>query len=143
MDTKQPEALRLADALEYCDASVARQAINELRSQHARITELESQLAQRFDAADVATASAQGFWDGVASLTAQAADSVLEDAARLKEAVGLLEELAEHDSYSTEYDGRMISLCPECGEQEGEHRSNCAFVRAKTFLAARKQGGPA
>ena len=32
----------------------------------ARITELESQLAQRFDAADVATAAAQGFRDGVA-----------------------------------------------------------------------------
>ena len=36
----------------------------------ARITELESQLAQRFDAADVATASAQGFRDGVASVSA-------------------------------------------------------------------------
>ena len=33
----------------------------------SRITELESQLAQRFDAADVATASAQGFRDGVAN----------------------------------------------------------------------------
>ena len=33
----------------------------------ARITELESQLAQRFDAADMATAAAQGFRDGVAS----------------------------------------------------------------------------
>ena len=39
-------------------------------------------LAQRFDAADMATASAQGFRDGVASITVQAADSVLEDAAR-------------------------------------------------------------
>ena len=66
------------------------------------------------------------------------ADSVLEDAARLKEAVGLLEELAEHDNYSTEYDGRMLSICPECGEQDGEHRAACAFVRAKAFLAARK-----
>ena len=34
------------------------------RTQHHRITELESQLAQRFDAADVATAAAQGFRDG-------------------------------------------------------------------------------
>ena len=33
----------------------------------ARITELESQLAQRFDAADMATAAAQGFRDGVAA----------------------------------------------------------------------------
>ena len=37
---------------------------------HARITELESQLAQRFDAADMATAAAQGFRDGVASVSA-------------------------------------------------------------------------
>lgn len=36
----------------------------------ARITELESQLEQRFDAADVATAAAQGFRDGVASVSA-------------------------------------------------------------------------
>ena len=55
----------------------------EITALLARITELESQLAQRFDAADMATASAQGFRDGVASLTAQAADSVQEDAARL------------------------------------------------------------
>ena len=36
----------------------------EVSTQHARITELESQLAQRFDAADMATAAAQGFLDG-------------------------------------------------------------------------------
>ena len=46
-------------------------------------SQLESQLAQRFDAADMATAAAQGFRDGVASLTAQAADSAQEEAARL------------------------------------------------------------
>ena len=38
----------------------------EITALLARITELESQLAQRFDAADMATASAQGFRDGVA-----------------------------------------------------------------------------
>ena len=38
----------------------------EVSTQHARITELESQLAQRFDAADMATAAAQGFRDGAA-----------------------------------------------------------------------------
>ena len=46
----------------------------EVSTQHARITELESQLAQRFDAADMATASAQGFRDGVASLSANAGE---------------------------------------------------------------------
>lgn len=84
-DNTQPEALRLADALEYCDASVARQAINELRSQHARIAELEAQLeaigaggvngplmGRAFDAADMATAWSNGFRDGVASLAASA-----------------------------------------------------------------------
>lgn len=67
----------------------------------------------------------------------QAADSVQEDADRLKEVVGLLEELAEHDNYHAEYDGRMITICPECSEQEGEHSPSCAFVRAKAYLAAR------
>ena len=108
-DNTQPLALRLADALEYCDASVARQAINELRRQHARIAELEAQraggvsgplmgkpqempdlttltergakawagvdaqgLREGFTAADMATASAQGFRDGVASVAASA-----------------------------------------------------------------------
>ena len=41
----------------------------ELLTQHARIAELEAQLAQRFDAADMATAAAQGFRDGVASVS--------------------------------------------------------------------------
>ena len=55
----------------------------------ARIAELESQLAQRFDAADMATAAAQGFRDG-ATATAQpvaeqaSADSVQEEAARYR-----------------------------------------------------------
>ena len=78
MTTEQPEALRLAD--ELCEAiaeypeptALEAQAAAELRRQHARITELEAQLAQRFDAADMATASAQGFRDGVASLAASA-----------------------------------------------------------------------
>lgn len=41
-DKKQPEALRLANALEYCDASVARQAINELRLLHAELEALRA-----------------------------------------------------------------------------------------------------
>lgn len=43
----QPEALRLAQALEYCDASVARQAINELRRLHAE----NASLTTGYDAA--------------------------------------------------------------------------------------------
>ena len=42
----------------------------EITALLARITELESQLAQRFDAADMATAASQGFRDGVASVSA-------------------------------------------------------------------------
>lgn len=63
MTTQQPEALRLAEILEgdYCPDWFYETGVDEvsaeLRSQHARITELESQLAQRFDAADVATAA--------------------------------------------------------------------------------------
>ena len=54
--------------------SYAQECVAGLLTQHARITELESQLAQRFDAADMATASAQGFRDGVASLSANAGE---------------------------------------------------------------------
>ena len=39
----------------------------EVSALTARITALESQLAQRFDAADMATVAAQGFRDGVAA----------------------------------------------------------------------------
>ena len=76
MNKKQPEALRLANILRGIDARslFANEKLSAasaaLENQHDRITELESQLAQRFDAADVATAAAQGFRDGVASVSA-------------------------------------------------------------------------
>ena len=47
--TQQPDALRIADLLEQCShnslLSPLMEVANELRSQHARIAELESQLA--------------------------------------------------------------------------------------------------
>ena len=59
------------------------------RINDARITELESQLAQRFDAADVATAAAQGFRDGVASVSTGSA-SMASYAIRLLVAAALI-----------------------------------------------------
>ena len=82
MSTQQPDALQCAADLEYSIARHGMQdaftlnayrAMKMVRTQQARITELESQLAQRFDAADMATAAAQGFRDGVASLSLTAA----------------------------------------------------------------------
>ena len=86
MTTQQPEALRLAEILEggYSLAWLYEhggyEVSAELRRQHARITALEAQLeavgaggvgpliaSAGFDAADMATASAHGFRDGVAS----------------------------------------------------------------------------
>lgn len=61
-------------------------------------------------------------------------------AATLVEVLVLLEEVSDHDSYETEYDGRMIYLCPECGSQDGEHSKHCAYRRAKDRLAALKLG---
>ena len=49
--------------------SYARECVAELLRLHTRITALESQLAQRFDAADMAAAAASGFRDGVASVS--------------------------------------------------------------------------
>ena len=79
MNKQQPEALRLANEFKLCNEFDSIPSITdiakaeaELLRQHARITALESQLAQRFDAADMATAAAQGFRDGVASVAANA-----------------------------------------------------------------------
>ena len=88
-----PEALRLADWLQaavqifpqrseddpggYASEvdQIMDEAAAELRRQHARIADLEAQLASAgFTAADMATASAQGFRDGVASLAASAVE---------------------------------------------------------------------
>jgi len=75
MSTQQTDALQCAADLEYSIARHGMQdaftlnayrAMKMVRTQHARITELESQLAQRFDAADMATAAASGFRDGAA-----------------------------------------------------------------------------
>lgn len=91
MTTQQPDALRLANVC----SNLTRYSMDahliaaELRRQHARITELESQLAQRFDAADVATASAQGFRDGVASVSA-GSESMASYAIRLLVAAALI-----------------------------------------------------
>ena len=88
MDKKQPEALRLTEIARYCFRSEGMSDPPEQfesptgdmvdyfdhveieKALLARITELESQLAQRFDAADMATAAAQGFRGGVASVSA-------------------------------------------------------------------------
>ena len=69
-DNTKPEALDLADWLEAVGGGPsAKRCAALLQEQHTRITELESQLAQRFDAADVATAAAQGFRDVTASVS--------------------------------------------------------------------------
>ena len=71
MTTQQPEALRLANVC----SNLTRYSMDahliaaELRRLHAHITELES---QHFDAADMTTAAAQGFRDGVAAISANA-----------------------------------------------------------------------
>ena len=76
MTTQQPEALRLAEMLTADEwpgnvtlVSYARECVAELLRIHAYCQELESQLAQRFDATDMAAAAASGFRDGVASVS--------------------------------------------------------------------------
>lgn len=47
---KQPEALRLADAIDYPDVSLGIEAAAELRRQHDRINTLEAALRQALEA---------------------------------------------------------------------------------------------
>lgn len=50
--------------------------------------------------------------------------------------LGLIKEMADHDTYETEYDGRMYSICHGCGAQDGEnHRDpDCIYVRARAAM---------
>ena len=74
MNAQQPEALDLADWLEAVGGGLSAKRCAALpREQHARIAELEAQLSSSgFTAADMASAAAQGFRDGVASISANA-----------------------------------------------------------------------
>ena len=60
------EAARFAYASEFAPTSDGDPDVSSI---HANIRALKVQLAQRFDAADVATAAAQGFRDGMASVS--------------------------------------------------------------------------
>ena len=49
---------------------------------------------------------------------------------------GLVSELADNDTYETEYDGRIYSICHGCGAQDGEphRRPDCLYIRARAAL---------
>lgn len=51
-----------------------------------------------------------------------------------------LQSLVGYDSYQSEYDGQMLTLCPACGEQDGNHSKTCNFVAARAALTP---GAPA
>lgn len=57
-----------------------------------------------------------------------------------KKLLECLGNLVCYDSYSTEYDGRMIDVCPSCGTQDGGHSEFCEFVEAKALIAAATEG---
>lgn len=61
----------------------------------------------------------------------------VEKASRM--ALEALTYLVEHDSYGTEYDGRIIHLCPSCSKQDGEHSQKCDFVKARQVITALTQ----
>ena len=104
MSTQQPEALA-QECADYATslrsaANVAKlegrappvsflRAADLFERAASRITELEEQLAQRFDAADMATAAAQGFRDGVAPVSA-GSESMASYAIRLLVAAALI-----------------------------------------------------
>lgn len=54
------------------------------------------------------------------------------------ELLAALEDLVKNDMQSIEYDGQMLTVCADCGTQDGEHTSNCAYVRARAAIAKAK-----
>ena len=47
-----------------------------------------------------------------------------------------LEKLAAHDTYETEYDGQMMTMCHDCGWLEkGVHNKGCDYLVAQAFIA--------
>ena len=132
MTTQQPEALRLTEIARYCFRSEGMSDPPEQfesptgdmvdyfdhveieKELLARITELESQLAQRFDAADMATAAAQGFLDGVASVSA-GSESMASYAIRLLVAAALITQ-AKADEALRFAEGLTAALGPADGE---------------------------
>lgn len=51
------------------------------------------------------------------------------------ELLAMVETLSAYDSYETEYDGRMYSICPACSNQDGQHSDRCDFVLARALIA--------
>jgi len=49
-----------------------------------------------------------------------------------------LEYLVQYDFCSTEYDGRVINLCPSCGRNE-DHYDGCEFKAAKCLITKVKE----
>lgn len=124
MTTQQPEALRLANILRGIDTRSRfsnerlSSASDALENQHARITDLESQLAQRFDAADVATAAAQGFRDGVASVSA-GSEPVASYAIRLLVAADFITQAKADEALRL-----AAEITPAHGPADGESNGN-------------------
>lgn len=49
----------------------------------------------------------------------------------------LVEELAEHNTHKTEYDGRMYSICNGCfAQDDAAHSPGCLYIRARAALRA-------
>lgn len=61
------------------------------------------------------------------------------------ELLAALQALVDYDNYETEYDGRIFSICPDCGKQDGNHTERCEFVKARALIAKAtgKEGGAA
>ena len=120
MTTQQPEALPALierfRGLHFDHAPDGWPAVRtrEITALLDRITELESQLAQRFDAADMATAAAQGFRDGVASVSTGSA-SMASYAARLLVAAALVTQ-AKSDEALRFAEGLTAAHGPADGE---------------------------
>lgn len=117
-DNTQPLALMLADRLHHEQPTVLRidaeHAGEELRRQHARIAELEAQLSSSgFTAADMATASAQGFRAGAASVAASAGSEPVAPYSIDADTLGIRSTVAEAITGALAFGAQGVNQPPE------------------------------
>jgi hypothetical protein len=63
-------------------------------------------------------------------------ETALEIEAQRDKLLVILKAVSEYETYETEYDGRIYSICNSCGAQDSQpHRESCDYKVARDLIA--------